>query len=68
MDIRSRKTRKVVEYLEKREKNDLAIRAAIARSNARLDASQNALRVVEPATLRPLPTAPGRVISSRGRP
>lgn len=56
MDIRSRKTRqapkrtimsdKIKEY-EAFEKKDVAIRAAIARSNARLDASQNAPRIVE---------------------
>jgi hypothetical protein len=37
---------KIKEY-EAFEKKDVAIRAAIARSNARLDASQNAPRIVE---------------------
>jgi len=49
MDIRSSKAKKVVLELEQREKRKLDIRAAIARSNARLDASQNTLRVVEQA-------------------
>ncbi len=48
MDIRSRNTKKVVQELEQREKKKLAIRAAIARAS-RLDASQNALRIVEQA-------------------
>ena len=54
MDIRSRKTRKVDKrradaYLNDVEKNQLAIRAVIAKRKGRLDASQNALRVVEQA-------------------
>jgi len=44
MDIRAAKTAKMVENLEKREKKDLALREAIKRCKARLDANQNALR------------------------
>src|SRR5258708_33563327 len=50
MDIRSKKTRKIVEKLQKQEKKGSDLRDAIKRSNANLDASQNALRVVEQAT------------------
>ena len=52
MDIRYRKTRKAVkrraaEYLNDVEKNQLAIRAVVAKRKLRLVASKNALRVVE---------------------
>jgi predicted DNA-binding protein YlxM (UPF0122 family) len=49
MDIRSAKSAKMVEILEKKEKKDLALRDAIKRVKARLDASQNTLRVVKAA-------------------
>jgi len=47
--LAKRKSQKIVQELEQREKKNLDIRAAIVRSNARLDASQNALRIVEQA-------------------
>ena len=46
MDIRSRKSRKLVQELEQLEKKKLAIRDAIARGR-RIDASENLLCVVE---------------------
>ncbi len=54
MDIRSAKTLKsnkleLLKKLEKNEEKGAALRAAIARSRARAEASLLALRVVEPA-------------------
>ena len=54
MDVRSRKIRKAArrraaEYLNDVEKNQLAIRAVVAKRKLRLVASKNALRVVERA-------------------
>jgi hypothetical protein len=54
MDNRSRKTlkaakRKANEYMIDVEKNQLAIRSVVAKRKQQLDASQNALRVVEQA-------------------
>jgi hypothetical protein len=65
MDIRSRKTRKAAkrraaEYLNDVEKNQLAIRAIMAKRKVHPDARQNALRVVEQAI-------GGKLISSRRR-
>jgi ribosomal protein RSM22 (predicted rRNA methylase) len=42
------RSNKVVENLEKREKKDSDLRAAIARSKTRFDASRNAPGVIEP--------------------
>jgi hypothetical protein len=49
MDIRSRKTRKIAENLEKLEKSQSGLRAAITRNKMRLNAGRNALRVAEPS-------------------
>jgi hypothetical protein len=53
MDIRSAKTLKsnkleLLQKLEKNEEKGTALRAAIARSRARAEASQMALRIAEP--------------------
>jgi hypothetical protein len=49
MSIRPRKIRKPPEYRNDVEKNQLAIRAVVAKRNQRLNASQKALRAAEMA-------------------
>jgi len=59
MSIRPRKIRKPPEYRNDVEKNQLAIRAVVARRNQRLNASQKALRAAERAGEgKPIPDQP----------